>query len=433
MPISKFLTTFPNPSVPDSLVVFSTRTGSKTVLRKDQFEGLDAKNISDENRRLLTRLGIIVEDPAAETAAVASLFDRTNRKSTTLTVTIVMNLDCNFACPYCYEEGVKSGRYMSTETADQLIAFIERQLTPDKKNLVVDFYGGEPLLSLPLIEYISERLVALTQSREVVFSATMVTNGSLLKRPVAERLTALGLRMAKVTLDGPAHVHDRYRPFKSGAGSFDIILKNIEACADVLTISVGGNFDRASYPYLVSLLDELEARGLTPDRLGSVKFDPIVDTGKTDMAASERHGHCLTIDEPWALEAEVMLREEILKRGYRLPKVMTVFCAVENKDALVVNYNGDIYKCPGFLGHSDFVVGTVFDGIKDYHDTYQLDVWKNDDCLACTYLPLCYGGCRYMTYLKHDRIDTVSCRKDYYDAQLEPLITQDITYKDIVF
>lgn len=432
MPISKYLTTFSHLKNQNELLVFSTKTTSKTIVNKDQYEKIKFEQISSENRQLLTKLGLLVKDQGVEKKQITALFDRINEKNTTLTVTIVLNLDCNFACTYCYEEGVKDAQYMSRETADELIAFIEQKLTPDKKSLVVDFYGGEPLLSQKRIEYISQKLVDLTQTRGILFSSTMITNGSLLKRPVAKKLAAMGLKMVKVTLDGPAKIHDKYRPFKSGSGSFDILIKNIKDCLDVVHFNIGGNYDQTSYPDFVSLLDELERHGLTRDKLSIVKFDPITETSQPGISMSELRGGCLCTNEPWLLEAEKLLRSEILKLGYKTPKVQTAFCAVENNDAFVVNYNGDVYKCPGFIGNKAFVVGHISGDIKDYREMYKLDIWKNDECITCVYLPLCYGGCRYMTYLRHNRIDTVDCRRDYYDAQLETLVKQDIEFKENV-
>ena len=71
-------------------------------------------------------------------------------------------------------------------------------------------------------------------------------------------------------------------------------------------------------------------------------------------------------------------------------------------------------------------MGDLQAGVGDYADTYKLDIWKNGKCADCEYLPLCFGGCRYMTYLRNGKIDQPDCQKDYLDATLETLIKQDI-------
>jgi uncharacterized protein len=58
-----------------------------------------------------------------------------------------------------------------------------------------------------------------------------------------------------------------------------------------------------------------------------------------------------------------------------------------------------------------------------------MDVWKKEECLECAYLPLCFGGCRYLTLLRNGRIDDVECRRAYLDETLERLVRQDLKYQ----
>ncbi|MDD2389620.1 MAG: 4Fe-4S cluster-binding domain-containing protein [Desulfobacterales bacterium] len=109
----------------------------------------------------------IVDDAAAEKEAMAGCIDRINAKNPRLKITVVLNLDCNFACPYCYEGENKGKFYMSDQTEAALICFIEKRLAPEKTALTVDFYGGEPLLSIPRICSISGKLGALAGGRGV--------------------------------------------------------------------------------------------------------------------------------------------------------------------------------------------------------------------------------------------------------------------------
>ena len=71
--------------------------------------------------------------------------------------------------------------------------------------------------------------------------------------------------------------------------------------------------------------------------------------------------------------------------------------------------------------------GDVRNGIDDYTRSYKLDLWKNhEECAECVYLPLCFGGCRYMTFIQKGTIDALDCRKDYLDATLETFIKQEV-------
>jgi uncharacterized protein len=317
---------------------------------------------------------------------------------------------------------------MSDRTAARLLSFIEQKFTKSKKHLLIDFYGGEPLLSFELIKSISKSMNSFIKNRGGTYSFTLVTNGSLFTRQIAEELVCLGLKSVQITLDGPAETHNRTRPFKTGAGSFDTIVKNIKEACDIVKVNIGGNFHKNNYKRFVALLDYLQDEGLTPDKIFAVKFAPVMKQPNGAASPSDfKHG-CMSINEPWLARAGEQLREEILKRGYNSPKQTPMPCAIEIKDSYVVNFDGSIYKCPGFIGRQGFAVGNIETGVNDYTSSHKLSIWKNKECFECGYLPLCFGGCRYMTFMREGNIDKPDCKKTYLDASLETLVKQDIKY-----
>lgn len=429
MQLSHFLKIFSWEEDCDRLLLFSTRQTSKIVISQETYLAAENGGISSSDAALLGELGMLVADRQAEKKAVQSRIEGLNAANSALSVTVVLNLDCNFACIYCYEGDLKGRLYMSAQTAARLVDFIKERFGHHKKSLSVDFYGGEPLLSIRLIKSISRELKAFAESRGAAYSFSLITNGALLKRKLTRELAGLGLTHVKITLDGPPEIHNRYRPFKSGTGSFDVIVKNIRQTWDLAKIGIGGNFDRNTYGRFPHLLDRLEKEGLTPDKIAAVKFDPISNRPEGDLSPTDYKDGCMSVNEPWLVEAGAYLREEILKRGYRTLKPKPLFCLIENRDAVVVNFDGVIYKCPAFIGQAEYAVGDLQSGVGDYADTYRLDIWKNEKCSACEYLPLCFGGCRYMTYLRNGKIDRLDCQKDFLDATLETLIKQDIQYR----
>jgi len=390
-------------------------------------KAIEDGTLAPSDELTLTRLGFLVSDPAVERQEMLDAVAEANRLGNEGRITAVMNLDCNLACSYCFEGNRKGKHYMSAETADMLVDFAAENYLRMDKNIRIDFYGGEPLLSLALIKDISQKLKELSGKRGLDYTFTLVTNGTLLTRKVTEELVALGLKSAKITLDGPRENHDVYRPFVSGKGSFDIILKNIKDVCDLIKVQTGGNYTKENYREFPGLLDLFLAEGLTPDKLSLVMFAPITKTlGEYKMP--EFSEGCKSIDEPWLIEAGQYLREEILRRGFKTPKVSPSICMIENEDFLVVNHDGTIYKCPAFIGCEGLDVGDLETGIKDFHESHNLDVWKKDECLDCAYLPLCFGGCRFLKLLQDGTIDDVECRKAYLDATLETFLLQDIKY-----
>ena len=429
MHVSKYIKIYPLEEKPESILVYSTKKASVSVLKKQLLESAERGSLSSESLATLSDLGVIISEGMDEKRSMLGFIDGINRSDTGMSVTVVLNMDCNFACVYCYEGDMKGKLYMSLETADHVVEFIKNRFSETKKSINIDFFGGEPLLSKDLIVYISRAVKSFAESKGAEYTFSLVSNGSLFKRKVAGELKALGMQNVKITLDGTAELHNRCRPFKGGGGSFDILIRNIKDTCDIVKVGIGGNFGRENFKDFPRLLDYLEGEGLGPGKISQVKFDPVMGREKGDTSPADFVDGCMSINEPWLVEAGLYLREEILKRGYSTPKILPMPCQVELKNFYVVHFDGTLYKCPGFIGKKGFETGNVREGMTDYSDSHKLDIWKDDECLGCEYLPLCFGGCKYMTYLREGRVDRKDCKKPYLDATLGAMVKQDIRYR----
>ena len=428
MRLSRYVKIYPCGDGPGRLLLYYTLHGS-TVLVPESFPAaIENGSISPDDAKTLASLGILVPDSDKEKHEMREALAEANRLSRRFYAQAVVNMDCNLACTYCYEGGMKGHRYMSAGTADLLAELMERKGLDAGKDIEVCFYGGEPLMSDGLIISLSERLGAAATARGRKYTFNLVTNGTLLTPQAVDMLIPLGLTGAKVTLDGPRQNHDRFRPFLSGKGSFYAIIENMKMVCDRLKMQVGGNYTRDNYREFPLLLDFMLEEGLTPDRISMVQFVPVVKSGGK-YAPPEFNEGCASVDEPWLAEAGLFLREEILRRGFNTPRVGPSVCAIESCDDIVVNWDGALYKCPAFLGWEGMEVGSLATGIGDYTASHNLDVWKKDDCLDCAYLPLCFGGCRFLKLLRDGRIDDVDCRRTLLDATLEKCIRQDLRYR----
>ena len=429
MPLSRYLKLYPDTDRPGSFLLYSTRKGSMVCLSAAMLDAAREGTLGEKEQAALRRLEILIDDPAAEREAMNSLVKRANARSTRFYAKVVMNLDCNLACPYCFEYRFRGRHYMTPATARLLVDYVIREQIGRDRDVKLGFYGGEPLLSLPLIREIALPLRDAAAGKGVQFSFVLTTNGTLLTRSVVEELIPLGLTGAIVTLDGPREIHDRQRPFVSGKGSYDTIVADAKGVFDLIDLQVGGNFGRENCRDFPLMLDHLIAEGIAPDRLGEVQFAPIMP--KSGIGSADTSACCTSGSEPWVTEAAPFLREEILKRGFKAPKPTQAACAIEFENDLVVNHDGTLYKCPAFMGWPELSVGTLADGVGDYAASHNLAVWQNDECLDCAYLPLCFGGCRYFTLLKNGAINDVDCRKGFFDAVLERFIRQDLQYKSL--
>jgi uncharacterized protein len=427
MILSKFSKIFPCEGKPGYRLLYSTKRASSILVHESVLQSVKEGRIGDDERQLLENLGFLVRSVEEEVQEILSITENMKSATRLFSAMVVLNLDCNLACIYCYEGAMKGRYFMSDETADALIGFLEKEHIEQERSIHLDFYGGEPLLSQGLIAKISGRLKSAAARRGLSYSFNLITNGTLLTRKAVETMLPLGLKGAKITLDGPRDVHDALRPFKSGAGSYALIVRNVKETCDLIEIQIGGNYSRETYEKLPELLDQLIAEGIKPAVISIVKFTPILKVS-SEFATPESRGGCITIDEPWLIEASVFLREEILKRGFTTQKVQPSICMVEMENDVVVNHDGALYKCPAFLGLKDFGVGSLQSGIEGYSESHSLGIWKKEECLSCSYLPLCFGGCRYMKFLRDGRVDDVDCRRDYLDATLRSFIEQELRY-----
>lgn len=427
MELSTYLKIFPCPDQPGMNMAFSTLRSSVVLLPDDLLVAARNDTLEDEDRDVLVRIGILTPDRNVEQEQLRLIF-AIPRPHTTFNATVVLNLDCNLACPYCYEDSFRGKSYMNTDTARLLVDTIRRERIDNGQPVKLTFYGGEPLLSLDLIRAVSVPLRVAAQAQGVSFSFSLVTNGTLLNRACAEELVELGLSGAKITLDGPAELHNQSRPFVSGNGSYEAIMRNVLDIHDIVPLQLGGNYTRDNFLEFPRMLDDLLTRGIDPARVGTVLFAPVIPRAG-EQRITDFNAGCTCSYEPWLMEASVWLREETLKRGFPAPKPKLSACMVEMEHDLVIGIDGSFYKCPAFMAYPELRIGSLSEGIEEYRTSHNMDLWKTKECLECAYLPICFGGCRQLTLLRNGKIDEVDCRKEYYDTVLERIVRQDLDYQ----
>jgi uncharacterized protein len=384
---------------------------------------------------------------------------------------VLTTLQCNFACGYCFQgdhdDHNRNAHKMSLETAAQIVAHAERQLDEVKpERLALTFFGGEPLLNLPVVYYLAEHVHAAAAARNVPMSISLITNGLLLTPAVVDRLVPFGLRSAKVTLDGDKEAHDRKRPLRGGQGTFDKILDNVRAVADKIAISIGGNFDAENADSYPGLLDYLAAQPFAA-KIAKVNFKPIIAgapaanapapapkpakaskltgiipltpvasdgavLGGTCMTAAgaglqkttERPGSacdtCHFVDETMGF-----LREETKKRGF--PTIDGVHmgpCEIHRKHAQTIGPDGELYACPGFTGEAAYQTGHVAAAPtpsqqKTAERFDRIGAWRQ--CGDCSFIPVCAGGCSVASHTELGDLDTPACHRPSLESALVSL------------
>ena len=426
MELSRYLKVYPSHDKEDRVLLCATRRCAVLECSSKLWERIKSGGeLSQKESETLTRLGVLVPDRAAEQREVLATFETASRKSPRFNLLVTLTLECNLACPYCFEDPFRGQHVMNEQTADLLVERVSEKMAAGL-NATLDFYGGEALMALPMLKRISAALAEAAKRQGVGFSFNIISNGTLLTRAVVEELLPLGLSTIRTTLDGPPEIHDCQRPFISGKGSFHTILENVKAIYELVPVEVGSNYARHNYQRYPELLDLLLQEGLDPTKLKAVVFAPVMPKADGSLAGGDFSTACASTEEEWMIEAGLFLREEALRRGFPVPKIKSGACMIEFKNDLVIGYDGSLYKCPVFMGQEEMRIGSLQDGVSDYHESHNMDIWKNDECLECPYLPLCFGGCRFFRKLNTGSIDGVDCRRKMLDASLEHIIRQDL-------
>lgn len=133
--------------------------------------------------------------------------------------------DCNLKCNYCFaSQGNFKGERMkmSLETGKKALEFLAKN-SGNRKNLEVDFFGGEPLMNFELVKELVKYGRELDKKYNKNFRFTITTNGVLLDD---DKIEFINEHMDNVvlSLDGRKEVNDRMRKTINDNGSYDIIV-----------------------------------------------------------------------------------------------------------------------------------------------------------------------------------------------------------------
>jgi uncharacterized protein len=152
---------------------------------------------------------------------------RTCLSPRTLGLILMPTEKCNFRCTYCYED-FALGRMSSG-----LVAGVKSLITaraPALDELLLSWFGGEPLLALDIVEDVQRHARALAERfPRMRVGTNMTTNAWRLSPDVFERLLALGIDDYQISFDGPPEHHDRRRVRKSGRPTFERLWQNVLA------------------------------------------------------------------------------------------------------------------------------------------------------------------------------------------------------------
>ncbi len=319
--------------------------------------------------------------------------------------------DCNLKCRYCFaEEGEYHGKreLMSAEVGKKAIDFLIKA-SGKRRNLEIDFFGGEPLMNFDAVKEIVEYARSLEEENGKNFRFTITTNGILLNDDIMDFINK-NMHNVVLSIDGRKEVNDRMRPRAGGQGSYDTIVPKFIKLAESRNQTdyyVRGTFTRYNKDFSKDVLH------LADLGFKQISVEPVVASDSEDYAITEA-------DLPEIFEEYESLAKEMLKRkkegrdfnffhfmidltGGPCVTKRLVGCG-SGTEYLAVTPSGDLFPCHQFAGREEFKMGSVYTGIEkpEIRSAFEdCNVYSKPACARCWARFYCSGGCVANSFNSH--------------------------------
>lgn len=377
----------------EEIVIYNTFSKALVVLDKQEYELYENDKIVDgELLDTLVENGIFVKNKDDEKAFLKYFHFKTKFSNDTFFLTIAPTLDCNFACPYCYEN--RRHGSMSKEVQSAIIKYLEDQILNGVRCVDISWYGGEPLLYPDIVKFLSKEIASITEENKCILKMHMVTNGYLLNEEIVEMLDDVGISRVQITIDGNEEHHNARRPLTGGQGTYQRIVNNLKLFSEYPTeVLVRMNVDNENckdYADLKALIREIGNPNI------ELYASPVEDINKdtvnevSDFMTTEEFNHFIM---------DICDGNGSSNEDFAIMDDRYCFCTAETENCYVVDDKGDFYKCWDEVGREEY---KCFNILNSEEVNYELiaryvadDPFSDEKCKDCIFLPLCYGGCKF--------------------------------------
>ena len=376
------------------------------VDRYGEKEGVTPEDVAEvlNDIETLKKEGKLFSEDTYQNLAI----DFKNRPTVIKAMCLHIAHDCNLACKYCFAgEGEYCGdrSLMSFEVGKQAFDFLIAN-SGTRKNLEVDFFGGEPLMNFEVVK----QLVAYAREQEKIhnknFRFTLTTNGVLLDEEVMD-FANKEMYNVVLSLDGRKETNDRMRVSRNGKGSYDLIapkFKEMVKRRGDKEYYIRGTYTHYNTDFTKDILHMADL-GFT-----KLAMEPVVASPDAPYALKEEDLPIL-FDQYEKLAAE-MVRREKNGKGFTFFHYMIDLeggpciakriagCGVGTEYVAVTPW-GDLYPCHQFVGDENYLLGNVFDGItnEEVRSRFKMcNIYTRPQCNDCFARLYCSGGCSANAY-----------------------------------
>lgn len=315
---------------------------------------------------------------------------------------------CNLNCSYCF---ASQGKYhgeralMSFEVGKRAIDFLIEN-SGERRNLEVDFFGGEPLMNWDVVKQIVEYARSVEKKYGKNFRFTLTTNGVLIDDDVID-FSNREMSNVVLSLDGRKEIHDATRIDYAGNGSYDRIVPKFQK----LVASRGGKnyYMRGTFthrnPDFTNDVFHMADLGFT-----ELSMEPVVCAPDDPMALTPEDIE--TVKEQYEILAKEMFKREREGRGFTFYHYMIDLTAGpciykrisgcgSGTEYMAVTPWGDLYPCHQFVGEEAYKLGDIWQGVTNdaLRDDFRCcNAYARPECKDCWAKLYCSGGCAANAY-----------------------------------
>ncbi len=370
------------------------------ALNSDMAKNYNKKDIVNAIEEIFT----LIEDDCLYTQKPDDLdIVMKNKKPVVKALCLHIAHDCNLSCKYCFaEEGEYHGSrsFMPLEVGKKALDFLITA-SGNRRNLEVDFFGGEPLMNFDVVKGIVEYGRELEKHHNKVFRFTLTTNGVLIDNDLIEYVNE-NMSNVVLSLDGRKEVNDNMRRTLNGKSSYDIILpnfKNLVLKRGNERYYVRGTFTRENLDFADDVIHMYE-QGFT-----EVSIEPVV--ASPDMPYAIREEDIETICKEYEKLAKKMIEMKKEGKEFNFFHFMIDLsggpCVAKRvtgcgagSEYLAVTPQGDLFPCHQFVGDDEYKMGTLDTGVVNIDkrsDFEKCNVLSKTECTTCFAKYYCSGGC----------------------------------------
>ena len=294
---------------------------------------------------------------------------------------------------------------MSFETGKRAIDFLVEN-SGTRRNLEVDFFGGEPLMNWEVVKQIVAYARSIEKENKKNFRFTLTTNGMLLNDEVIEYANR-EMHNVVLSLDGRKEVHDRFRKDYAGKGSYDTIVPKFQKLVEARggrDYYIRGTFTHANPDFLEDIKTMLDL-GFT-----ELSMEPVVCAPGDPMALT-KEDQAIVMDQYEKL-AELMLTRAKEGRPFTFYHYMIdleggpciykrISGCGSGTEYMAVTPWGDLYPCHQFVGEEAFRLGDIWKGVTNREAQGEFaacNVYARKECRDCWARLFCAGGCAANAY-----------------------------------